>query len=126
MALAVFDLQAKTVDFIHQYQPVGGSGGWKPPAQWSPDGGWIAFTTQGQGRVPELVAMRVDGSEAITLGSGTLPLWGPDSSKLIFTRPDPGGGSFLEYKITLVERDIWQPLEIDLPPGSQQIMWASR
>ncbi len=126
LALALFDLQAMDVHFIHQYQPVGGSGGWKPPAQWSPDGQWLSFTTQGQGRVPELMAMRVDGSETITLGSGTLPLWGPDSSKLIFFRYDPQGSSYLESQILLVERDIWQPKAIDLPRGSQQIQWAGR
>jgi hypothetical protein len=125
IALALFDLQTKDVQFIHQYQPLGGSGGWKPPAQWSPDGEWLAFTTQGQGRVPDLIAMPADGSEVVNLGSGAEPLWGPDSSKLIFTRPDPGGGSFLEYKITLIERDTWQPVVIDLPPGSQQIQWGS-
>jgi hypothetical protein len=126
LALALFDLQAMDVHFIHQYQPVGGSGGWKPPAQWSPDGQWLAFTTQGQGRVPELMTMRVDGSESIPLGSGTLPLWSPDSSKLIFIRYDPQGSSYLESQILLVERDIWQPIVIDLPPGSQQIQWAGR
>ena len=125
MALAVFDLGAMTVNFIHQYQPIGGSGGWKPPTQWSPDGQWLVFTTQGQGRVPELMAMRADGNETIPLGSGTLPLWSPDSSKLIFIRYDPQGSSYLESQILLVERDIWQPIEIDLPPGSQQIQWTS-
>jgi Tol biopolymer transport system component len=124
MALAVFDLEAMTVDFIHQYQPVGGSGGWRAPAQWSPDGQWLAFTTQGQGRVPELLVMRTDGSEVITLGSGDLPLWRPDSSKLIFIRFDPQGSSYLDSQIIMVERDLWEPIVVDLPPGSQQIMWA--
>lgn len=125
IALALFDLQTKDFQFIHQYQPVGGSGGWKPPAQWSPDGQWLAFTTQGQGRVPELMAMPVDGGEAISLGSGTLPLWGPDSSKLIFLRYDPQG-SYLDSQILLVERDVWLPVPIDLPRGSQQIQWDSK
>jgi Tol biopolymer transport system component len=126
LALALFDLQAMDFHFIHQYQPMGGSGGWKPPAQWSPDGQWLAFTTQGQGRVPELIAMRVDGSESVALGNGTLPLWSPDSSKLVFIRYDPQGSSYLESQILLVERDIWQPTAIDLPRGSQQIQWAGR
>ena len=71
------------------------------------------------------MVMRVDGSEAITLGNGALPLWGPDSSKLIFIRYDPQGSSYLDSQILLVERDIWQPVAIDLPPGSQQLQWDS-
>ena len=123
IALAMFDLGTKKYRFIHQYQPIGGSGGWKPPAQWSPDGEWLVFTTQGQGRVPELIVMRVDGSEVVALGSGTLPLWSPDSSKLLFIRYDPQG-SYLESQIIMVARDTWQPTEVNLPPGSQQIQWA--
>jgi hypothetical protein len=123
IALAVFDLQSNDYQFIHQYQPIGGSGGWKPPAQWSPDGQWLAFTTQGQGRVPEMLVTRVDGSEAVPLGSGAEPLWGPDSSKLIFLRPDPQGGSYLEDQLIMVERDAWQPTVLDLPPGSRHIQW---
>ena len=125
MALALFNLTTKSYSFIHQFQPAGGSGGWRTPAQWSPDGEWLAFTTQGQGRIPDLIVMRIDGSETISLGNGSDPLWGPDSSKLVFIRHDPGGGSYLENQIMFVERDIWQSVPIDLPPGSQQIQWAT-
>ncbi len=126
MALALFDMQTKDVQFIHQFQPVGGSGGWRSPAQWSPDGEWLAFTTQGQGRIPELVAMRVDGSQVITLGSGDLPLWSPDSSKLIFLHPDPGGGTFLEDDLMILDRESWQAIPLDLPPGSRHIQWTGQ
>jgi Tol biopolymer transport system component len=124
MALALFDLPSKSYTFIHEFQPVGGSEGWRTPAQWSPDGEWLAFTTQGQGRVPEMIAMRVDGSEVVALGSGTLPLWSPDSSKLLFIRYSQG--SYLESQIIMVERDTWQPTEVNLPAGSQQIQWGLR
>lgn len=124
LALALFDLESMDYQFIHQYQPLGGSGGWKPPAEWSPDGRWLAFTTQGQGRIPEMLVMHADGGEAFPLGSGDMPLWSPDSTKLVFTRHDPGGGSYLESEILLVEIDTWQPAAIDLPRGSQQIQWA--
>lgn len=126
IALALFDLQTREVQFIHQYQPLGGSGGWKPPAQWSPDGQWLVFTTQGQGRVPELIAMRVDGSEVIPLGSGTLPLWSPDSRKLVFIRYDAQGSSYLDSQILLVERDAWQPVPLELSRGSLQIQWSGQ
>lgn len=125
IALAVFDLETNDYEFIHRYQPLGGSGGWKPPAVWSSDGEWLAFTTQGQGRVPNLVVMRIDGSQTIDLGSGAEPLWSPDSSKLIFLRPDPAGGTFLEDDLMLVNRDEWQAIPLDLPPGSRQILWLA-
>ncbi|HUV27158.1 MAG TPA: hypothetical protein VMW34_07300, partial [Anaerolineales bacterium] len=124
MALALFDLPSKSYTFIHEFQPVGGSEGWRTPAQWSPDGEWLAFTTQGQGRVPEMIAMRVDGSEVVALGSGALQLWSPDSSKLLFIRYSQG--SYLESQIIMVERDTWQPTEVNLPAGSQQIQWGLR
>ncbi len=124
-ALVLFDLQTKEFKFIHQFQPIGGSEGWRPPAQWSPDGEWIAFTTQGLGRVPDLVVMRVDGSQFTNLGSGATPLWSPDSSKLIFLHPDPGGGTYLEDELMLVDRDSWQAVPLDLPPGSRHIQWDS-
>jgi Tol biopolymer transport system component len=123
MALASFDLTNKSYSFLHEYQPVGGSGGWREPAQWSPDGEWLAFTTQGQGRVPELMIMRADGSETVSLGSGTLQLWSPDSSKLLFIRYD---GSYIESQIIMVELDTMQSTVLDLPPGSQQIQWGLR
>jgi hypothetical protein len=126
MALAVYDLQAKTAQLIHKYQPVGGSGGWRRPAQWSTDGQWVAFTTQGQGRIPEVMVMRLDGSETLSLGSGDLPVWSPDSSKLVFIRFDPQGSSYLDSQILLVERGVWQPITLDLARGSQQIQWAEK
>jgi hypothetical protein len=124
LGLALFDLDTKDFQFVHRYQPLGGSGGWIPPAQWSPDGGLLALTIRGQGRVPDVMVMRVDGSEAIMLGSGALPLWSPDGSKLVFLRYDPQGSSFIDSQILLVERGIWQPTTVDLPPGSQQIQWG--
>jgi Tol biopolymer transport system component len=124
LALALFDLQTKDVQFIHQFQPVGGSEGWRPPVQWSPDGEMLAFTTQGQGRVPDIIVMRVDGSEFTNLGSGAMPLWSPDSSKLIFLHPDPGGGTFLEDDLMILNRESWQAIPLDLPPGSRHIQWA--
>ena len=124
MALLLFDLSNKSYAFLHEFQPVGGSGGWRQPAEWSPDGEWLAFTTQGQGRIPELVIMRVDGSEVVSLGSGTLQLWSPDSSKLLFIRYSQG--SYLESQIIMVELGTMQTTVLDLPPGSEQIQWGLR
>ena len=126
IALLIFDLPSKSHQFVHQYQPMGGgSGVWGTPAEWSPDGEWLAFTTQGLGRVPDLVVMRVDGSQFTNLGSGAMPLWSPDSSKLIFLRPDPAGGTFLEDDLMIINREDWQAVFLDLPPGSRHIQWDS-
>jgi len=51
-------------------------------------------------------------------------MWSPDSSKLLFIRYTHG--SYIESQINMVERDSWQPTEINLPPGSQQIQWGLR
>jgi Tol biopolymer transport system component len=126
IALVVFDLPSKSFQFVHQYQPIGGgSGTWGAQAQWSPDGEWLAFLTQGLGRVPDLVVMRVDGSEFTSLGSGAMPLWSPDSSKLIFLHPDPGGGTYLEDDLMILDRESWLATPLDLPPGSRHIQWDS-
>jgi Tol biopolymer transport system component len=124
IALLLFDLSTKTHSFVYEYQPAGGFGGWTPPAVWSPDGEWLAFTDHSRGRVPELVIMRPDGSDVRSLGDGTLQLWSPDSSKLIFI--DYGQGSYLESQIILVDIESMQTTVLDLPPGSQQIQWGLR
>lgn len=124
ITLVIFDLPSKSHQFVHQYQSIGGgSGVWGSPALWSPDGEWLAYTTQGLGRVPDLVVMRVDGSEFTNLGSGATPLWSPDSSKLIFLRPDPGGGTFLEDDLMIINREDWLATPLDLSPGSRHIQW---
>ena len=124
IALLLFDLPAKSHAFIYEYQPAGGFGGWTPPARWSPDGEWLAFTDHSRGRVPELVIFRPDGSEVRSLGDGTLQMWSPDSSKLLFIRYTMG--SYLESQIILVEIESMQSTVLDLPPGSQQIQWGLR
>jgi hypothetical protein len=123
ISLVLFDLPTKSFQFLHQFQPMGGSGGWRQPAQWSPDGEWLAFTTQGLDRVPDLVVMRVDGSEFTNLGSGATPLWSPDSGKLIFLHPDPGGGTYLEDDLMIVNREDWLSTPLELPPGSRHLQW---
>jgi Tol biopolymer transport system component len=124
IALLLFDLTAKTHSFVYEYQPAGGFGGWTPPAVWSPDGEWLAFTDHSRGRVPELVIMRPDGSDVRSLGDGTLQLWSPDSSKLVYI--DYGQGSYLESQIILVDIESMQTTVLDLPPGSEQIQWGLR
>ncbi len=126
LALAVFDLRLQTVQLIHAYQPTGGSGGWLPPARWSPDGEWLILSPRGERRTSDLLAVHVKSGEAISLGPGANPLWSPDGRRLVFLRYDPQGGSFLESQVVLLEKDLWQPLILDLPRGSQPIQWFSQ
>ena len=67
-------------------------------AQWSPDGRWIAFTEANPDR-PDIFIVHPDGTglHAITSSSDGLaswgPVWGPDSSALLFVR-NAGLGQF--------------------------------
>ena len=67
---------------------------------------------------------RPDGSDVRSLGDGTLQMWSPDSSKLLFIRYTQG--SYLESQIILVEVESMQSTVLDLPPGSEQIQWGLR
>jgi hypothetical protein len=120
MGLVIFDLQEKSARFLHQYQPVGGSGGWLPPAQWSPDGQWLAFTTRDERRTPVLWVARGDGGAAHDLGEGALPLWSPDSQQVIYVTYDDTGNF---AGMSVVNRQAWQPMALNLPPASQPIAW---
>jgi len=51
---------------------------------WSPDGKWIAFTSQMGGFNVCVVPSR--GGEAKVIASGEGPTWAPNSRNLIFTR----------------------------------------
>jgi hypothetical protein len=123
MGLVIFDLGSKSARFLHKFQPLGGSGGWLPPAQWSPDGQWLAFSTRGEERTPELWVARSDGGETHTLGEGALPLWSPDSQQLVYlTYDDPGNFAGM----SIVNRAAWQPLALNLPPASQPVAWMEQ
>lgn len=120
IGLVVFDLGSKSARFLHQYQPQGGSGGWLPPAQWSPDGQWLAFTTRGQARTPELWVARQDGGESHDLGAGALPVWSAGSQQLIYVGYDQTGNF---AGMNTVNRQAWQPISLDLPASSLPVAW---
>lgn len=126
LALAVFDLRMRTTRSIHTYQPLGGSGGGLPPAQWSPDGEWLILSPHGERRTSDLLAGHASNDETISLEPGANLLWRPDGQKLVFLRHEPEGGSYLEGRVFLLERDIWHPTILALPPSSQPIQWVSR
>jgi Tol biopolymer transport system component len=63
-------------------------------AAWSPDDGWIAFTSRL--RAPQVWRVHPDGSGLVQLTDGAdgsssvMPIWSPDGSKLLFERKRAG------------------------------------
>jgi Tol biopolymer transport system component len=115
VALAVFDLETKSVEILHPYTPIG-SGGWLPAPIWSPDGEWIAAMTLSEAHKTDLWVIRADGGEEQRLGFSSNPVWNPDSQSLVYT-------SIPEEKLNFVEVGVWEPKDIDLPSGSVPVDW---
>jgi Tol biopolymer transport system component len=87
LGIAVFDLEKKTSQVMHTYQPLGGSM-FNNDLTWSPDGAWLAFTTYGEppatGRAPNLWVIQPDGQQETYIGSGSVPVWRYDGQMLAF------------------------------------------
>ncbi len=118
LAIAVFDLQAKTSTLLHVYSPAGGSEAIEDIA-WSPDGAWLAFTTQAEppatGRALNLWVTRPDGSEEKFLASGSSPVWNPDSQLLAFLEATTSGQP--EPRLVGMATFTVQPLSTAVPEG---------
>jgi dipeptidyl aminopeptidase/acylaminoacyl peptidase len=61
--------------------------------RWSPDGRWLAFTSNRAGEKNQVFALRPDGGEAVQLtkvetGVGTFD-WSPDGTRIAFTAEEP-------------------------------------
>lgn len=124
LALVVFDLEARTFQLLHPYSPIGGSGGWLPPAIWGPDGNWVALITHGESAKADLWVVSVDGSDEHHLGFASDPVWRPDGQSLLY-REYPAPGTTGDTRVLAVEVGNWTPVIVDLPPGSIPIGWVS-
>ena len=114
-ALAVFNLDAGTVELMHPYTPIGTGGGLPAPI-WSPDGNWLAANTLSEAHKTDLWAIRAEGGEEHLLGFASYPVWRPDSGALAYKAwPDDG--------IKLIELGDWGLETLDFPPGSEPLDW---
>jgi hypothetical protein len=112
LTVVIFDLENMTSLTLHTYEPIGGSM-FVNELTWSPDGEWLAFTTYGEppatGRLPNLWAIRPDGSDQTYVSEGYSPLWSYDSQTLAFL--------MLNYAQTedlfLANTGTWEVTQID-------------
>jgi len=65
--------------------------------QWSPDGKWLAFTSDREGGVPQVFVIATGGGEALRVtklpGGATSPRFAADGDRLVVTSPDADAGS---------------------------------
>jgi Tol biopolymer transport system component len=123
--VAIFDIGAHTVRFLHVFAPLGGT---EPQMDltWSPDGQWLAFVnqneTQEQGRERYLWVIRADGEEEYNLGNGYNPMWSPDGRYLAFNHSSDTPPVEL---ISVVPYSRWnEPAQ--LPYRGEIIGWITR
>jgi dipeptidyl aminopeptidase/acylaminoacyl peptidase len=85
-------------------------------AHFSPDGHWIAFTSDESGKQKEVYVAPFPGPgppHQVSIGGGTQPAWRADGSELFFFAPD---GSMMSAAVRKLAR-----LEIDVPQKLFQV-----
>jgi dipeptidyl aminopeptidase/acylaminoacyl peptidase len=122
IGIGTVDLEARTGQFLHPYEPIG-RGGWPPAPTWSPDGKWLAFTTSAWDRREDgLWVIRADGlqEEEFHFGvQGTCSAWSPDGERFAFSHPLANGKSV----VWMAQAGTWEMQQVDLPDGAQVVAW---
>jgi Tol biopolymer transport system component len=117
LGIAVFDLEAKTSQVMHTYQPMGGSM-FHNDLIWSPDGAWLAFTTFNEppatGRTPNLWVIRPDGQDEAYIGEGVVPMWRYDGQLLAFQALNEAQTEEV-YLVTAGSWDVKQIEDLPMP-----------
>lgn len=119
MAIGLFDLEARSVQLLHSYEPMG-RGGWPEAPVWSPDGDWLAFAA-GPVNLDEagVWVVRVgDPAEEHYFGWGGTPVWSPDGRWLAYGHVSDDGVP----GVAAVETGTWKQQTIILPPGSSYLV----
>jgi TolB protein len=100
--------------------PIGGVPNPTEP-DWSPDGRWIAFTSQMSGF--SICVVPAQGGTAIVLKEGEDPSWAPNSRTLIFAKRGRGGNH-----LSVLDAPTNQDKDVSRVPGSHtsnsQPSWA--
>ncbi|HNB52470.1 MAG TPA: hypothetical protein PK530_11025 [Anaerolineales bacterium] len=125
VAVVVFDLLASTNEIIHPYHIVG-MDGYLPPAKFSPDGHWIAFTAfdDDPTQYGVWVASAGDPNQSTQFFMGSYsnsPFWSPDGSKLAYQQYVETEQSNRIFIYDIVNNTIIQAVQI--PPNANLIYW---
>jgi Tol biopolymer transport system component len=124
-AIIVFDLLTNTYETIHPYQ-IFGMDGFLPPAQFSPDGNWVAFQAfdQDSERNGVWIASVGDPNQTTEyfLGSySASPVWSPDGRWLAFQQYIEREQTQRVFLFDLFTQNTLLPVEI--PPNASVIDW---
>ncbi len=107
-AVGVFDLSRHKAQLSHAYQT---NTDWPPTPVWSPDGNWLAYVAVAdQESLGGLWVVSIGGSQQEE-HHASVPLWSPDSHRLI-------SGDLL------FEVGTWHSQPIALPPDAEVIGWV--
>jgi len=129
MGVVVFDLETRTAQLLHLYEPAFGDG-WPAAPVWSPDGQWLAFTAWAQdpdeAGVWVVRADREQGKEYQSLFTeyhlgGSHPVWISNGRWLAFNRALQDGGT----SSWATQVGTWGLIRLALPPDAYIVDWIS-